>query len=154
MPGLMAVADHGAAGAHHIADHAVVDEPPGRLDASAHEGIRSAAQPQVLLLCQGDELLGLFHVHTQGLFRVHMLPVEQCLTGDLIVLVRPGQIQNDLHFGVLEGLIHVAVDFGLTHRSPSLDLLFYIGCALFRTLGDQVADAHQIQLPKDLGDIL
>ena len=154
MPCLVAVAHHGAGGAYHVPDEAAVDEPPGGLDTGPQEGVRGAAQAQVFLLGQGDELRGLLHVHGQGLFGIGVLAVEQGLLGDLIVLVGAGQVQDDLHLRVVKGLVHVLIDFGLPHIRPGGNLLLDVLDALLGPLWNQVADAHQVQLPEGVGDVL
>ena len=154
VPGLVAVAYHGAASSHDITDHAAVNEPPGGLDARAHEGVRRAAQAQPFFLRQGNELAGLVHIHTQRLLAVHMLAVEKSLLRHLKMLIGTGQVEDNLYLRVIECLIHVFIDFGLGSLSPFLDLALHIGRALFRSFGNKVAYPHQLHFPEGMGDVL
>ena len=154
MPSLVAVADHGAVGAHHVADESIVNDPAGSLDAGAHESVRSAAHPKILLFCQGNQLAGLFHIHSQRLFGIHMFAVKQNLLGHFIVLVGTGQVEDDLHFRIVKGFVHIFINFRFPDSGACLDLFLHISHAFFGPLRDQIAHADQIQFPENLGNIL
>ena len=68
----MTPADHERRRAHHLADHAVIDEPAAGLQPRAQERIRRAAQHQSLFLSQLHKFDAFFKRRAQGLFAVHM----------------------------------------------------------------------------------
>ena len=153
MPGFVAMADHGALRADHISDHAVVDELAAGLNARAHESIRCAAHVQAGFPGQFNELVAFFHVRRQGLFGKHVLPVQKRLLGHLVMLVGPGDVQHHVHLRVIEGFVHVLIDFRRRTLKSLLLLLFYKSNALFRPFGNQIAHADEADLPEGLRQV-
>ncbi len=153
MPGLMPMTDHGNIRAHHIADHAVVNELAAGLNACTHEGVRCAADVQVLLFCYGEDFRGFLHVHRQRLFGINVLARQQRGFTHPEMLIGARDVQHHLHLGVCKGFVHILVDFyALAVKALCLLLLDEVMC-LLRTLGNQVAHADQLNLAENLCDV-
>ena len=144
MPAFMSTADHEGRGPHRLPDIAVVDQAAAGLQPGPQEGIGRAAEQQPLFLREPHQLPALREIGGQGLFAVHMLAGQQGRAGHLEMLVRTGQVQHNVHRGIGKQIVHGGVLLGnavLLHGRP-------------RPFVDQIADAHDFQLPEPGGDIL
>ena len=144
MPALGAAAHEEGGGARDVTDGALVNELTAGLDARAQEGVGGSADHQALFLGQLDQLRALLPGCAQGLLGVDVLPCQESRLGDVIVLVRAGEIQNNIHLGISEQLVHILVELG--------DTVLLDG--VLRTLADEVADTDDLNVLEQGGDIL
>ena len=83
-----------------------------------------------------------------------MLAMEQSFLGHAVMLVRTGQVEDHLYLRVVESLKHIFIDLGFPDGGAFRDLLFHVSNAFFGPLRDEITHAHQVQFPKDLGNVL
>lgn len=140
----MAVADHKGRSADGAANVAVVDEFPAGLDAAAQERVGCAAQHQALFLGKSHQLLALFKPGGQGLFTVNVLAGQQSGLGGIVMLEGPGQVQDDLNFGIGKQSLHGVVDLG--------EAVLFLRLLTF--FPEQVVDAQNLHFLEDIGDVL
>ena len=144
MPALGAAAHEEGGGSRDITDGALVDELTAGLNARAQEGVGGTADHEAALLGQLHQLHALLPGSTQGLLGVDVLPRQQGRLGDVVVLVGAGEIQNDIHLGVCEQLVHILVELG--------DMILPDG--ILGPLADEVADTDDLDVLVQVGDIL
>ena len=90
------------------ADHPLLDQPPGVLQAGAEEGVRRAADAYARGIRRLQQSLSAGPVHGQRLLVPDMLARADRLAGDLGVGVRGGQVDHEVDVVVGQQRVHGA----------------------------------------------
>ena len=73
-----------------------------------------------------------------------MLAVLQRGFRHAIVLIRAGEVQNNLHFGIVERFIHILINFRHGGFCACFDVFLHRLHTFFRALRDEVAYADEL----------
>ena len=143
MPAFGTSAEEEHVRADDLADRTFIDETACRLDACTHERIRRTAEVQILFLRESHQFARLFEVGRERFFGIYVLSGKKRRLGHTVMVVRTGDVQDDIHFRVSEELVHILVD------------LRYAVCSrlLFRFFAHQIADTRYFQIAERLRDI-
>ena len=106
MPALMARAHHRRHRRGGHADHTLVDRDASGLGAGAQHRVRGGADEHTRGLRRGEHLGALLRGHREGLLRVHVLARRDRPQIHLGMRRRDREVQDRVHLGVLDQLVH------------------------------------------------